>query len=145
MICPKCRNELQKQMFGFDDSVPVNVCPACEGMWFDKGDLNMLDESVIVNSEEADFTEVADQKENLDCPGCGNLLHTVSPDVMPELEIESCTSCRGFWLDKNELEGIRDMTLKLESNQYKNIKISEPGKKSTFALWFEVIAGSFFR
>ena len=65
---------------------------------------------------------------------------------MPELEVETCTSCHGFWLDKDELEDIRDMTLKLDSIQLKNAKINMQytgNRKDSAVMMAVFIAGSF--
>ena len=120
MICPKCQDTLESKFFGFDDSIEIGVCPSCEGMWVDKGKLNDLDDSITINSEESEFIAAKTQNRNMVCPNCSNALKTVSPKVMPELEVETCTSCHGFWLDKDELEDVRDMALKLVSIQLKN-------------------------
>ena len=76
MICPKCQDTLESNLFGFDDSIEIGVCPSCEGMWVDKGKLDDLDDSIIINSEEAEFTISKTQKENMACPNCSNTLKT---------------------------------------------------------------------
>lgn len=114
MKCPKCESvDLKKQTFLFDDSVEIDVCPTCGGMWLDKGELDQLDESVIISAEQEGFEPV----ESIDaqCPSCGGKLDSCTSEAMPKLVVEICRSCRGFWLDKHELEDIREMTLNLES------------------------------
>ena len=135
MICPKCNNDLEKQMLGIDRSIEIDVCPACKGMWFDKGELDKFDESVTVNSELADFEHVQNQTKVFDCPRCRNKLKTVKPKLMPELELDRCYSCLGFWLDKGELEDVRNMTLKMESEMVKGIDPYIPSKSSNKGLF----------
>ena len=145
MICPKCQNTLESNFFGFDDSIEIGVCPSCEGMWVDKGKLNDLDDSITINSEEAEFSIVKTQNEKMACPNCKNTLKTISPIIMPELEVDTCTSCHGFWLDKDELEGIRDMVLKLDSIQLKNANINLQNfsnQQNSNAMIAMLIAGS---
>jgi uncharacterized protein len=39
MKCPKCGTNLMEREF---HHVVVDVCPSCKGMWFDRGELEML-------------------------------------------------------------------------------------------------------
>jgi uncharacterized protein len=47
MKCPKCGADLQEREF---HHVKVDVCPECNGMWFDAGEVDMIkrvDQSAI--------------------------------------------------------------------------------------------------
>ena len=135
MNCPKCNNDLEKVMLGIDRSIEIDECPACKGMWFDEGELDKLDESVTVNSELANFEEVQNQNQILDCPRCHNKLKTVRPNLMPELELDRCSACFGFWLDKGKLEDVRNMTMKMESELVKDIDLYVPNSNSNKGLF----------
>lgn len=39
MPCPRCKTSLEERRMG---SVVVDVCPQCNGMWLDAGELEML-------------------------------------------------------------------------------------------------------
>ena len=49
---------------------------------------------------------------------------------MPELEVEICSSCLGFWLDNGELEDVRNMAMKIESELSKGVEIYMPRGRS---------------
>lgn len=73
----------------------VDVCGACEGLWLDYGELERLIEKPV--SEEP-FDGATSRR----CPVCTLTLSTVFlPGAVP---VESCTSCRGLFLDAGELE-----------------------------------------
>ena len=38
MLCPACKTELRQTDLGEFGLVVLDVCPECEGTWFDKGD-----------------------------------------------------------------------------------------------------------
>lgn len=39
MICPKCGQELREQK---RSGILVDVCPACKGVWLDRGELDKI-------------------------------------------------------------------------------------------------------
>jgi Zn-finger nucleic acid-binding protein len=84
--------------------VTLDVCDACGGMWFDKGELDALDESIWSNVEELPCKEASEARGSRKCPTCGKDMKAVSPVDAPEVTLDHCTDCQGFWLDKGELE-----------------------------------------
>lgn len=39
MICPRCAQPLKEVQH---HGIPVDICPRCEGVWLDKGELEAL-------------------------------------------------------------------------------------------------------
>jgi Zn-finger nucleic acid-binding protein len=115
MICPRCKVEMKKTDYGEFGFVVLDVCPKCEGQWFDKGELDRLDDSVWTDAEHLDYQKSGEARAVIDCPNCSSKLVPVSPKDDSELTVDSCPSCEGFWLDKGELEKIRDDTLKKDA------------------------------
>lgn len=115
MKCPKCSVDLKASDFGEYGFVIIDVCPECQGAWFDKGELDRLDDSVWHNVEELDFSQVRDSHKRLKCPKCAEELYPLSPRDDKELIVDRCPRCWGFWLDSGELGHVRDMTLGLDS------------------------------
>ena len=73
----------------------VDVCGACDGLWLDYGELERLIEKPALE-------EPFDGATSRRCPVCTLTLSTVFlPGPVP---VESCTSCRGLFLDAGELE-----------------------------------------
>ena len=40
--CPICRKKMDKRLLGKKGSVLADVCPACDGLWLDKGELEQV-------------------------------------------------------------------------------------------------------
>ena len=49
--CPICRKKMDKRLLGRSEPVLADVCPACDGLWLDKGELEQ------VLAQHADGTE----------------------------------------------------------------------------------------
>lgn len=107
MKCPRCNVDLKPTEHGF---VTLDICPDCKGAWFDKGELDRLDDSVWVDAEqEIEMREAESGHDGLDCPSCDTVLQAISPVDAAELIIDRCPNCEGFWLDDGELEKMRDV------------------------------------
>jgi Zn-finger nucleic acid-binding protein len=109
MQCPVCNAELRQTDLGEYGLVVLDVCPQCQGIWFDKGELDRLDGSVWVNVEEHTFHEVEGDHKKATCPRCNVSLEPLSPHDVEDLIVDRCPSCEGFWLDKGELARIGDV------------------------------------
>jgi Zn-finger nucleic acid-binding protein len=97
-------------------SVNVATCATCGGRWFPADELAKVDEVVEVTVIEIRrVPDVAAQRVPLACPQC--------PDHPPlekaqhardaAVVIDACRHCRGIWLDRGELEAIRQESLPL--------------------------------
>ena len=112
MKCPKCQEALKQRgksdtdEFGF---VVVDVCPKCEGVWLDKGELGRLNHSLWVDIDEHEFRKVSEERRRIDCPRCDVTTRPVSPSSLKQLVIDHCPGCDGFWLDRGELKRLRDL------------------------------------
>ncbi len=116
MDCPKCVGKLEEKTV---EKFKVDVCFACEGIWFDKGEL----EGVIaadskdkfdlddLDDEELDGKEL--QSVNLDlnhkkgkCPRCadGRMLE---PEAYKNILVDICPKDHGIWLDGAEIQQLR--------------------------------------
>jgi Zn-finger nucleic acid-binding protein len=49
------------------------------------------------------------------CPNCGTACEPLSPRDVPQCIIDRCPSCEGFWLDKDELDELRDVVASVHS------------------------------
>lgn len=116
MKCPKCNADLKASDLGEYGFVILDICPGCQGAWFDKGELDRLDDSVWQDAEELAFSDVSDSHQGLKCPKCTAQLRPLVPMDDKELVLDRCPNCQGFWLDSGELERVRALTLKLDSD-----------------------------
>jgi uncharacterized protein len=140
--CPKCKDELVVKKEGGQGLVVLDVCPSCEGAWFDKGELDSLDDSVHTNVEELSFEPATRLGEiRYTCPRCDVDLEPLSPKEDEDLVVDHCPKCGGFWLDPGELDWIRRIALELDEREQADMKpISRPAdwswlKWAAYSLW----------
>jgi Zn-finger nucleic acid-binding protein len=112
IYCPKCVGRLEPAMFGI---VEIDICYICQGIWFDKGELED-----VINTEFSlstfmkgvlDFSRIKDldtRPHELNdwegtCPICNEKM-----DQKKEKGIlfDFCKNGHGAWLDHGELEYI---------------------------------------
>jgi Zn-finger nucleic acid-binding protein len=119
MKCLRCDSvELEVQARGEGaDVVEIDVCPACRGLWLDAKELAKIDDNFFVDVEEMELekAEAGADDGALRCPRCEGAprLDKVHPRKFQQLIIDRCPECRGFWLDRGELEKIQDVSDKL--------------------------------
>ena len=116
MKCLRCGTvEMEIQLRGEgDDKVEVDQCPQCMGIWLDPKELAKLDDNFFVNVEEMELEEAfpSDEDLGLNCPRCegGPPLRKAHPKVSKDVVLDTCTSCKGFWLDVGELEKVKEIS-----------------------------------
>jgi len=119
MKCPRCKSPLETidlgEYGGEYAAVVIDRCPECDGVWYDKGELDARDESVWTDVEAFDFeTRLSGGRRAL-CPRCEVSLIPVSPRGAREIVIDRCPDCFGFWLDAGQLESIQNLAGRLDS------------------------------
>lgn len=83
--------------------VVVDVCPRCDGMWLDTGELRRL----VGDRRLSDYLtrDIGTKSRSpLLCPRCGGLMDI---EVADDVEVDVCLTCHGVWLDAGELEDLR--------------------------------------
>jgi len=111
MNCPRCSTDLTSTNLDLREHgvVIIDICPDCKGSWFDKGELDRLDDSRLTNVEEIEFRGHAEGGRNLKCPSCDSNLEAVTPKDSEGVVVDRCPDCVGFWLDSGELEKMQDV------------------------------------
>ncbi|HBE87835.1 MAG TPA: hypothetical protein DDW67_01660 [Elusimicrobia bacterium] len=104
--CPKCDSEtlVKTEALG---NIPLDVCPGCHGIWFDKGEL----EALLKQSQgevPAGFELLSPKPEGLPCPRCKSRMSRGGL-VNPMLLVDKCESCGGVWLDPRELALVKKL------------------------------------
>lgn len=101
MNCPKCRIEVMKQETYQD--VQIDRCPACKGMYFDRGELNAMIAKKMGNTADTlSFSAMSDGMDEVKavCTRCNK---DMSVMVGPaDMRFEMCKSCGGIFLDQGE-------------------------------------------
>jgi uncharacterized protein len=118
MQCLRCGHEMDIQIKGeAGEVIEVDVCPECSGTWLDSRELAKLDDNFFVDVEEIDFENVqpTTMDAELKCPRCWDTptLAKVRPSRHPVVVLDTCPTCHGFWLDRGEMEKIRQLSDKL--------------------------------
>lgn len=115
MECPRDNSVLESQVYEGD--VEVDVCPSCQGMWLDRGELEQIEET-----QEHDYSEELERIPNLignayemarqkklaiiNCPKCSAELSNREYAYCSQIIIDVCPKCEGIWLDKGEIEAL---------------------------------------
>lgn len=110
MKCPIDGNTLEKYPV---DSVDVDKCPECQGLWFTKGVLRQVEAAEGVDEDWMGFDLWTDHdsfKAKISarkCPVCSqNLAAIMYGDT--EVKVDYCMEEHGIWLDQGEFERIID-------------------------------------
>ncbi len=116
--CPLCPSQGLSAVQASD--VEVEICPRCQGMWFDAGMLERFPERPSVRPFLPAARQAASRCRKLGhlvpramaacascrsapvgCPACGSRLSLV---VTSACAIDICVQCEGVWLDAGEFE-----------------------------------------
>lgn len=107
MKCPKCKiAEMGPATF---EGVEIDRCPRCEGIFFDKGELeHMMQSRAAEGLDRAEFTVLSD-KHDMMVGRCQRCDVEMQPCVGPaKLRIDRCPKCGGIYLDQGELAAMRN-------------------------------------
>ena len=100
MDCPKCKGELEVKKAA-EQKLEIDVCPECEGIWFDKKELGKM---MPVARKKLEVHWKAARQDYL-CPRCGLGLYEFKyPQT--DVHVDMCKRCEGLWLDGGEFEAI---------------------------------------
>ena len=104
--CPKCSSEVLVETPALGN-IPLDVCPGCSGIWFEKGEL----EALLKQSQggaQADLQLIEPKPEGHDCPAC-KVKMSRGGLVNPLLLVDKCEACGGIWLDARELTLVKKL------------------------------------
>jgi Zn-finger nucleic acid-binding protein len=131
MNCPIDGSQLEKHTI---QSVEVEECPQCQGMWFEKGELRQAKDEAEPDLYWLDIDLWSDQDIfKLDwservCPDCGELMASISYGDTGVM-VDYCFKGHGIWLDQGEfqkiIEALEEEALTMDSNEYLQASIGE--------------------
>ncbi len=106
MDCPRCHTPMREV---HHEGLRLDVCPACGSLWLEAAQLHEL----VVT---ADGTAIpADQvlaepelSSTMACPRCDGSppLYTADLVEIDDIEVDTCRSCRGVFIDAEEIQAI---------------------------------------
>ena len=133
MDCPKCLGILEEKEI---ENVKVDVCWVCEGIWFDKNELEKVLEAdsrdfntIDVDRGDFDGKEAVGMAKEFDgkagkCPRCENKQELERKDYKNKIFADECPKCEGIWLDGGEIHKLRNRALVKIYNKICHIKDS---------------------
>lgn len=110
MDCPKCQTSLIRREL---QSVVVDECQACRGIWFDRDELRRAKDAAEPDANWLDFEvwnhmdRVNSGSASIRCPTCRSPLVALRYGDT-NVEIDHCARCEGTWLDHGEFRKIVD-------------------------------------
>jgi len=90
-------------------NIELDYCPNCHGVWFDSGELELLMESMEVESPNQLFSDIlnspeaASPEKKRKCPICGHKMKKTIVGEQPEILIDVCQQGDGLWFDGGEV------------------------------------------
>ena len=102
MNCPKCDAAMESVTF---QSVQVDRCTACGGIWFDASELEELKKihgSEAIDTGDRETGQKMDPVRKVNCPVCHTPMIAMSDIHHPHLHYESCKVCYGAFFDAGE-------------------------------------------
>ena len=113
MKCPVCDTDLSQYSYG---GQTIDVCPECQGIWFDPGELKavaneMIRQDVVPDQEAKDAFHVRSESTDRDepkklCPRCGELTEVFNYAYDSNVFLNKCQTCHGIWADQGEIEHV---------------------------------------
>ncbi len=104
MKCPVC----QVPTYVVEhDRIELDLCPDCQGIWFDAGELELL----LERDKTALLTPAATDEKTRPCPLCRAKMNKVNIGPSQGVLIDTCPAGCGVWFDNNELQELtRDLS-----------------------------------
>jgi Zn-finger nucleic acid-binding protein len=105
LICPRCHVDLKPE---HHSGIQVDKCPDCSGRWLDFHELGALEQTVDDDPQRwAGMIEYLRTESGLLCPMCRQQMRAFDYRAY-RLELDTCTSGHGYWLDPGEDRGVKD-------------------------------------
>ena len=104
--CPRCFSELKSETLRKGIwNIEIDKCDSCLGVYLDKGELMTLTGNRPLHHLTTKHLGI-DSGSELLCPSCGSVMDDEHPGGV---EIDVCLQCNGVWLDKKELDLLKEL------------------------------------
>ncbi len=106
MICPACHNIM---IVVEHDRIELDWCPDCAGVWFDAEELELLLETMNLESSMVSTNailtspEAKSKEKKRKCPICHHKMRKATVGHDPEVLIDVCATGDGLWFDAGEV------------------------------------------
>ncbi len=103
--CPRDSSPLDKEKRrGLLRNVQVDICPKCQGLFLDKGEIKSLTGHHDLNRLLTKYRGYDTPADPLTCPNGDAFMER---DDAGGVKVDACLKCYGVWLDFGELEALR--------------------------------------
>ncbi|GEM_PF-1955983 len=111
-VCPYCGGSFVSSPLKFElsqNTLYLDQCTKCQGIWFDKGELSQILEYAMKEAvkagelDEESIEGLTKSKEPMHCPRCAKNTEFRTGEIMG-MKFAKCTGCNGMWLNAEELE-----------------------------------------
>ncbi len=124
MNCPKCRSLMEQLVY---DSIEVDRCTNCHGLWFD-----MLEAEQLRSMEGAESIDIGDPKKGelynrlarVKCPRCDTQMEITVDEDQSHIWYELCYVCHGMFFDAGEFRDYKERNV---LNYFKALFSGSPG------------------
>jgi uncharacterized protein len=100
MNCPRCKKPMVILEF---EKVEVDYCAACQGVWLDSGELELL---LDASKDIPLHADQASRERLLKCPRCSGKMEKVRSETDNSILLDRCRKGHGLWFDGGELEAL---------------------------------------
>jgi Zn-finger nucleic acid-binding protein len=112
--CPVCNKTLKTITFGNQE---IDLCLVCGGIWFDKGELlGVINSLLAQNKVDPQTVKEAYRKKIIHpdtlqqiqrkCPRCNMVMQLRNYSYDSNIIVDICSRCNGVWTDKGEMLAI---------------------------------------
>ena len=120
--CPKCNVDLVSEA---RHKITVQACPSCLGMWFERKELEELEDEAFDFGEHAKGTLVpSSAPSSLKCPECAATLSRFQYRFY-DLEMEFCENQHGYWLEADEDTRVLELMRQEEKDMQRKLRVED--------------------
>jgi Zn-finger nucleic acid-binding protein len=106
MICPVCKEDVIVVEY---NNIELDYCTDCHGVWFDSAELELLLQSMSLDSRDLllddmlKSPEAMTQEKKRKCPICGKKMKKTTIGEHPGVLVDICPQKHGLWFDGGEV------------------------------------------
>ena len=122
MRCPKCRADMEQIEY---EGTEVDRCTICNGIWFDAGEIDVMRDkqaAAAIDTGDATIGKQSNTMDRYQCPRCSGAMVRVVDARQRHIWYETCSSCKGSYLDAGELLDLSKVTI---SDFFKGLAVPE--------------------
>jgi PAT family beta-lactamase induction signal transducer AmpG len=109
--CPKCRTDMEQVIH---EGIEVDRCRQCQGLWFDAGELEALNDetaAAALDTGDVETGRSGDSLHEYECPRCGGEMAHTHDARQAHIGFEICSDCEGAFLDAGELRDLAHLSV----------------------------------